>query len=273
MIDYSALNVVGLKEVLQTIASACNKLDVDFFLVGAVARNIWFAKGDKDAGGTRDIDFGIYVTDQETYNQLKMNLINEFKYIQASDNVFGLDTPDGKRIDLLPFGEIAHDGELIMEGRGMTKIRLDGFEEAYLHGSILAEIEKDSYRACSIPGIVILKLIAYDDRPDRRIKDIKDINRICEHYPDIETNMIWEEHSDLYNDKLDHSEVSMIVLGRLMQRIMKENQALSKRVVSIIDKALKYESDILEQMINDSMTQTLDEKAAIFQNIKRGIEE
>lgn len=273
MIEYNALNVDGLKEVLQTIASACNKLDIDFFLVGAVARNIWFAKGDKDAGGTKDIDFGVYVPDKETYNQLKAYLIDKNKYTQARDNVFGLNTPDGKRIDLLPFGEIAHDGELIMEGRGMTRIRLDGFEEAYLNGSILAEIEEESYRACSIAGIVILKLIAYDDRPDRRIKDVKDISRICQHYPDIETDIVWEGYMEVNSDGLKHDDVGMIVLGRQMKKIMKDNQALSERVVGIIDKAMNYESDILDRMRKDLMKETLEEKASIFKNIRRGIVE
>jgi len=273
MISYNALNVDGLKEVLQTIASACNKLDIDFFLVGAVARNIWYAKGDKDAGGTRDIDFGVYVPDQETYKQLKAYLIDENKYTQARDNVFGLDTPDGKRIDLLPFGEIAHDGYLTMEGRGMTSIRLDGFEEVYMNGSILAEIEEDSYRACSIAGIVILKLIAYDDRPDRRIKDIDDISRICQHYPDIETNVIWEDHNELYSDELEHDEVAMIVLGRQMKEIMKDNQALSERIVGIIDKALNEESDVVDRMINDRIKETWEAKASIFKYIRRGIVE
>jgi len=207
MISYNALNVDGLKEVLQTIASACNKLDIDFFLVGAVARNIWYAKGDKDAGGTRDIDFGVYVPDQETYKQLKAYLIDENKYTQARDNVFGLDTPDGKRIDLLPFGEI------------------------------------------------------------------DDISRICQHYPDIETNVIWEDHNELYSDELEHDEVAMIVLGRQMKEIMKDNQALSERIVGIIDKALNEESDVVDRMINDRIKETWEAKASIFKYIRRGIVE
>lgn len=273
MINYDALKVDGLKDVLEAIATACSQLDIDFFLVGAVARNIWYANSNKKIRGTEDIDFGIYVPDQKTYNKLKNHLIQKYDYIQAYDNVFGLNTPDGKRIDLLPFGEIANDGEVIMEGKGMTRIKLDGFEEAYKDGSVKTKIENETYKSCSIPGIVILKLIAYDDRPDRRIKDIKDIVQICVHFPEIEREIIWTEHNDLNNREISHDEISLIVLGRLMKKIMASNAALTQRIIHIIDGALNGDSDIVEHMIVDRMTETLDDKAAILELIKRGITE
>lgn len=273
MISYNALDVEGLKNVLETVATACTSLNIDFFIVGAVARNIWYANSNTELRGTRDIDFGVYISDVATYEQLKAHLINNYKYIQADENAFCLITPDGKGIDLMPFGDIAEDGEVIIEGSGMTTLKLDGFEEAYKEGSIETEIEDKTYKACSIPGIVVLKLIAYDDRPDRRIKDIKDISSIVAHYTDIEENMIWEEHNDLYGGVLEHHEIGIIVLGRMMKKIIKSNQELTERIIHIIDKALAYESDILEHMIDDRMTETLDEKAAILQLIKKGITE
>jgi len=271
MINYNALKVDGLKDVLEAIATACKQLDIDFFLVGAVARNIWYANSSKQLRGTEDIDFGIYVPDQETYKKLKDYLIKNYNYTYANDNAFGLNTPDGKRIDLLPFGEIANGGEVIMEGRGMTRIKLDGFEEAYKDGSVKTIIENETYKSCSIPGIVILKLIAYDDRPDRRIKDIKDIVQICIHFPEIEREIIWTEHNDLNNGDISHDDLSLIVLGRLMKKIMASNEMLTKRIIHIINQAINGDSGILEHMIVDRMTETLDDKAAILKLIKRGI--
>ncbi|HMS67287.1 MAG TPA: nucleotidyl transferase AbiEii/AbiGii toxin family protein [Saprospiraceae bacterium] len=271
MITYNALKVDGLKDVLQNIATACDHLNIDFFVVGAVARNIWYVHGGKESRGTQDIDFGVYVPDHETYDDLKNYLTENFKYTQAQDNIFGLDTPEGKGIDLLPFGEIAENDEVVMEGRGMTKIKLDGFKEAYLNGSINTNIEEEAYKACSIPGIVILKLIAYDDRPDRRTKDIKDISLICKYFPDIETNLIWEEHYDLYEEDRSHDEVGYIVLGREMKKIIKDNNGLFERVYDILNKAINGQSGVLELMINDRIQETLDQKVRILECIKEGL--
>ncbi len=273
MISYNALEVHGLKDVLETVATACTHLNIDFFIVGAVARNIWYANSNTELRGTKDIDFGVYVPDADTYEQLKAHLIENYQYIQAYENAFCLLTPDGKEIDLMPFGEIAEDGEVIIEGSGMTTLRLDGFEEAFKEGSIDTQIEDKVYKACSIPAIVVLKLIAYDDRPNRRVKDIKDITSIVTHYSDIEEDMIWEEHSDLYGEELEHQEIGLIVLGRMMKKIIEKNKELTTRIIHIIDKALAYESDILEYMIIDRMTETLDEKATFLQLIKQGLTE
>lgn len=174
-------------------------------------------------------------------------------------------------IDLMPLSDKAKNGEIILEGSGMTKIRLDGFEEAYKKGSINTQLESEIYRACSIPGIVILKLIAYDDRPDRRIKDIIDITRICKYYPDLETDLIWENHNELYVDDLSHDEVGMIVLGREMNNIISENDELKSRIIQILDKAINRKSAILELMITNNLTETLDEKAIILTRIKQGL--
>ncbi|MGK0314081.1 MAG: CII-binding regulator of phage lambda lysogenization HflD [Saprospiraceae bacterium] len=85
--------------------------------------------------------------------------------------------------------------------------------------------------------------------------------------------MIWEEHCDLYGGELSHDQVGLIVLGRLMNRIMESNAELTERIISILDKAIEGESDILEHMLTDNHIETLDEKAAILELIKQGITE
>jgi len=271
MITYNALEVEGLKDVLETIGTACNHLTIDFFIVGALARNIWYANSNIELRGTEDIDFGVYVSDVKTYEKLKALLIGNYEYIQAQGNAFCLLTPDGKGIDLMPFGEIAKDGEVMIEGSGMTTLKLHGFKEAYKEGSIDTQIEDKVYKSCSIPGIVVLKLIAYDDRPDRRVKDIKDITSICAHYADIESDMIWEEHSDLYGDDKSHNQVGLIVLGRMMRKIIQSNKNLTARIIQILDNAIEGKSNILEHMITDRMEETLDDKAEILKLIKQGL--
>lgn len=272
-IIYDKLAVEGIREVLQQVRQACNELDLDFFLVGAIARNIWFAINEERPSGTKDIDFGIYVPSEVEYNKLRDLLMTKYNYHPSKENAFCLITENGKQVDLLPFGSIEEDGQVMIEGQGLQKINLDGFEEAFLAGSQEVIIGDEKYKSCSIPGVVILKMIAFDDRPERRIKDIKDIHLICKHYPILETNLIWDKHNDLYENDREHDEVAMIVLGREMKEIVGDNNGLKKRILNIIDKALKGETNFLKHMIENPQEETMEQKSRILEYIRRGFSE
>ncbi len=270
-INYDALAVEGLKDVLTKVSTTCRDLNIDFFIVGAIARNIWLASHGENPTGTKDIDFGVYVPSTEKYNELKAALIEKYGYIVNSTNAFCLITPDGKQVDLLPFGEIEEEGQVIIEGTGLTKVNLEGFEEAYYLGATDISIGEENYKACSIPAVLILKMIAFDDRPEERTKDVKDINAICKYYPDIESNYIWEEHCDLYEGDREHAEVAMIALGRQMKTIIGGNTKLFTRIIKIIDEALNLKSKLLLHMIENSGTETLEMKGKLLEYIKKGL--
>ncbi|MEZ5055515.1 MAG: hypothetical protein R2879_00615 [Saprospiraceae bacterium] len=104
--NYDLLKVEGLKTPLQEISEACNILGINFFIVGAIARNIWLAANKENATGTKDLDFGVCVPDEETYNELRNKLIEDYNYQPKKGNAFCLITSEGIQVDLLPFGEI-----------------------------------------------------------------------------------------------------------------------------------------------------------------------
>lgn len=270
-IGYDELAVDGLKKILNQISTLCKRLDIDFFIVGAVARNVWHASHDEIPQGTKDIDFGIYVPTQAKYDALRKALVDEYDYTISTTNAFCLISAEGKQVDLLPFGEIEHDGKVMIDGKGLTSVNLDGFQESYDLGLIEVEIGTEIYKVCSIPAVFILKLIAFDDRPNERVKDAQDMNSICNHYPNLESETIWSHHFDLYDDHLSHQEVAMIVLGREMKKIMSRNTTLSTRIVQIIDKAMFGKSNLMVHMIDDPESETIEMKAHILNKIKQGI--
>jgi len=57
----------------------------------------------------------------------------------------------------------------------------------------------------------------------------------------------------------------------MMKEIIKSNVNLKTRIIQILDNAIEGKSDILEHMIRDRMTETLDEMAELLVLIKRGI--
>lgn len=98
-----------------------------------------------------------------------------------------------------------------------------GFEDNY------------NFNVATLAGIVILKLIAYDDRPEIRSQDIKDIGSIINNFFDLERNAIYEHHIDLLAEDTDRRTTSARVLGRQMQAALNRNKLLKERVLMILN--------------------------------------
>lgn len=87
-----------------------------------------------------------------------------------------------------------------------------------------------------------MKLIAYDDRPEARQKDAKDIGNILLHFFEMYTDMIYVGHLDLFpnEDESDsaaqweYADIGAIVLGREIARIAHDNHALHQRLIRIL---------------------------------------
>ena len=108
------------------------------------------------------------------------------------------------QVDLLPFGEIEGKGAYVsVEGTGRTNVSVPGFKEIYDAGLPQAELEGEHhFKFCTLPGIVLLKLMAYEDRPEIRRDDIKDISKILKHFFDMYSEEIYANHLDLFDQLL-----------------------------------------------------------------------
>lgn len=272
-IFYKALGDTHLKNIINDVQTAATKLGIDFFAVGALARNIWYVSNNENSRGTKDVDFGVYVSNSESYNKLKNMLIKEYSYVSVSTNPFCLISPYEIPLDLLPFGDIEKNGKVMIEGKGLVSINLDGFVETYENGLVTAKIENDLIKFCSIPSVILLKLVAYDDRPNNRPNDPIDIDSILNHYPSIETEMIWGEYSFLYEDDISHEDVGIKVLGYEVSKLISKNEKLTERILDIIDRAIKLESNLAQKMIQDAELETIESKIKSLKILKSGIEE
>lgn len=272
---YDSLGTTNLKEIINDIQKAAEELEFDFFGIGALARNVWYVSNNEQPRGTKDIDFAVYVPNVNIYNQLKNKLIEDYSYVIVPENSFCLISPYGIPLDLLPFGEI--DNEVEIEGKGLVSINLEGFQEAYTEGLVIQEIEGDKIKVCSIPSVVLLKLIAYDDRPENRPNDPIDIDSIISHYPDIEFEAIWtEEYAFLYKNEdnaLSSDEIGVAILGYEISKIIRNNDVLTSRILTILDKAMNLESDLAQRMIQNHDNETIEMKSNILNILRKGIEE
>ena len=269
---HEALGNEHLKQIISDTIAASNELGIDFFGVGALARNIWYVENDRPPRGTQDVDFGVYIPTLDTYLALKSKLIKDYKYVQSEENAFCLISPSGIPVDFLPFGEIKNQDKVLTDGKGLTNIKLDGFEEVYKKGIRTVDLGGQVINICTIPSIVLLKLIAFDDRPEYRAKDPLDISSIMNDFPHIESDLLWDEYSTLYDKDISHEEIGTIVLGSEVGKLIGENETLLSRVLRIIQDGLDLKSRLAESMIIDGKNETVSQKQHLLTLFKEGIE-
>lgn len=239
-INFKELRQENLKDIFAAFERALKELDIDFYLIGALARDTWFAQKGIRALGTKDIDWAVAVSEESQFKKLKEFLIKNEGFTDSSSNEFVLFDKKGQQIDLLPFGAMEIEGNKFVDSTGVARTDITGFQEVYDGAVEDVNFEgKYTFKVSSLPGIVILKLIAFDDRPEIRSKDIQDIGIILNHYFTIETETIYSKHTDLFEEESDLQSLAARVLGREMQPILNQNPLLKARLLSILYKNIE----------------------------------
>lgn len=268
-----------ITEMLSALERGFEKFGIDFYLVGAVARDVWMSGINKIAPRrtTGDIDFAVLINDKGIYEALKDYLIKTEGFQPTKENAFVLLWKDKTEVDLLPFGAIEdEEGKVTVQGTGYTTVHVPGFTEVYEEGLSELELAGDhQFKFCTLPGIVILKLIAWDDRPEARRDDINDISDILNHFFNMYDNEIWDNHSDLFADEnaeLNH--IAARVMGREMAKIANRNEKLFNRIDGILkantgDLANSQMAAIMVEFYQN----TVEDNVTLLQKLKQGFTE
>jgi predicted nucleotidyltransferase len=266
----------GLDEMLQALERGLEKFQIDYYLVGAVSRDVWMSGIHKlkPRRTTGDIDFAIFINDKGAYEKLKDYLVKEEGFNSYHENAFVLIWKDGFQVDLLPFGAIEDENRKVtVLGTGYTSVHVDGFKEVYEEG--LPEVNlagKHQFKFCTLPGIVLLKLIAWDDRPEARRDDILDISELLDNFFDMYQDKIWEEHNDLFKDEdgeLIH--VAAVVIGREIRKIALRNDKLFQRIANLLKRnSGNPESSPMGVIMSKYFDNTIEESVQLIRKMESG---
>jgi predicted nucleotidyltransferase len=265
-----------ISEMLTALEDGLNTYGIDFYLVGAVARDVWMTAihDIPPSRITGDIDFAVFINDKNTYAALREYLIEAKGFIPYKGNGFVLKWKNIIQIDLMPFGEIeAKPSDIMVEGTGLTSLNMPGFKEIYDSGLPEAELEeKHRFKFCTLPGIVLLKLLAFQERPEIRRDDIKDISKILKHFFDMYADEIYEKHNDLFGGQDINLEwIAARVLGRDMGKIAKLNEDLYLRIKKILKKnTLDIHSSDIAKIMAEFFQNTIEANVKLLEQIKIG---
>lgn len=262
--------------MLDVLEEVFRELDIDFYIIGAFAREYWYRRGDKRIRQTKDIDFAVLVPNKERYESVRERL-REHRFADTRENAFVMISPEGVQVDLLPFGDIAIDDNVKLSGEGMTSIQVDGFIEVYNEG--VTEIQMDTghtFKAATLPAITLLKMIAYDDRPEKRQKDARDIACIIQHFFDLQADHIYEYHNNLFleeDPERELQDIAATVIGREIKKMCLKNQILKNRLTSILSQHIEkgQASFFVQEMVAET-GKTVKEMVKWLKNVYNGLE-
>ena len=237
-------------EILSVITDVSKKLNIAFFVIGATARDIIleYVYNIRSYRITNDIDFGINVRTWADFYLLVNELLNKGFYKLNGTHKFGYKGLPG--IDIIPFGVIASDISSIKwpdeNGREMSVL---GYNEAF-QDTELVKINNEPeliVNVISSYGLVLLKLISWNETFPDREKDAQDISVIIQNYLSLGNNeRLFSDHGDIVEDYFDYEFAGARLLGRDISKIGE------KRIIDEILSILNTRSDrLIYDMMKD----------------------
>jgi len=213
------------------IDKAVRELVIPYVVVGASARDLilHYGYGARVTRATADIDFAIQVPDWETFEALRLKLI-EYDFN-------GTKTPhrliyEEMFIDLVPFGEVQDEkAKIAWPPKGDVVMNVLGFHEAIENAAnvIIQDNPKIQIPVVTPSGLSLLKIICWLDRdPDLRNKDAKDFLYLLKSYEEIPeiSKGIYEYPDMMESYGWDITLAASWLLGKHAGAIARENTSM-----------------------------------------------
>lgn len=272
-IPFNKIRFANLEEILKILNEALSQLGIDFYLIGAIARDIQLSGKHNIVAprATRDIDIAILVHDQDSYDQLVRNLQVKFGFTDT-DQPYRYKYKDGTLVDILPFGQIESEERTVtLQGRKVEKLSVIGFQENHRYTE---EVEFDDgfkVNVSSLAGICVLKFFAWGDKPNIRERDIGDINFILSKYNDIHIDEIFDKQSDILGLDWD-SRIPARLLGRHMAIILNEDHETKETLLALLNDNIT-QTGRLPELFTRLNKRTIEENISIIKQIITGVNE
>src|SRR5687767_14294463 len=108
------------KELFDALEEAFQATGTDFYVIGAMARDVWYAKGNRTSRMTYDTDFAVMVGSIKEFEAIKEYLRKNANFVDTKGNSFVMLSPGGHQVDILPFGGIEIDEAITIAGDGLS---------------------------------------------------------------------------------------------------------------------------------------------------------
>jgi len=270
LIDISGKIDSSYISTIKEIKKVTDSLNISFFIVGALARDIimeYFYEI-KTPRITMDIDLGIKVSSWNRFEKLINTLekSRNFKKLKEKHRILY----NNIIIDIVPFGGISGKNErIIWPPENEVTMSVRGFNEVYNYSTLvrLQNNPKLEVKISTLPGLAILKLFAWRDNFPNRSKDAEDLLFIMKNYENagIFEKLYESELQLLESEDFDNQVAGIVLLGKEMSKIC-TNQT-SEFLRKIIDEETSKNSNF--NLIRDMTLSKKDDFNRILYLLKK----
>lgn len=241
-----------LVELLRKLTDSFNKMDREFYVIGATARDIIIRQllDTESRRRTRDLDIAIAIPDWNTFEQVKQNLIADgFEKSMDMQQRFYYGEYE---LDIVPYGVVAkEDGNIYWPPEEEIAMSVRGFDEV-LSEAITVGIDGDfKVKIASLHGLFLLKFNAWLDRNAKTSKDAEDMSFIFSNY--FLANFERRIHQEVYDwESFDDYVVGGYWLAYDIVALLNKEQLCYYKEIIEGELAKEEESRLLNQMIENS---------------------
>ena len=184
-IKKEALQNELLVETLQALSECYAALGEEVYVVGAAARDIAMRllNVSDTPRRTLDLDVAVALDDWSQYEHLTQLLLrNHFVKAPERQRFYYVGPQEKNRyeVDIVPFGEVEHDGMIAWPPEGSPVMSVRCFSEVMNHADKVTVEEDFSFRLASLSGQFLLKLDTWSDRHFNTRKDASDMAYILQ---------------------------------------------------------------------------------------------
>ena len=241
-----------LIELLRKLTDSFGRMDREFYVIGATARDI-IVQQLLDTASTRrtkDLDIAIAIPDWDAFEQIKERLVADgFK---KSNDMYQRFYYGAYEVDIVPYGVVAkEDDNIYWPPEEVVAMSVKGFDEVLSEAITVSIDDEFKVKIASLHGLFLLKLNAWLDRNAKTSKDAEDMSFILSNY--FMANLDREIHQEVYDwENFDEYIVGGYWLAHDLVTLLNVNQLNHYKEVIEGELAKEEESRLINQMIENS---------------------
>jgi predicted nucleotidyltransferase len=173
MLELTAAQIADLR----TLRGHCVALGADLVIIGAIAYQVHFPGELRHTG---DIDFAVAL-DLNEFAELERRLQAD-GWIRFANREHRWRSAQGTMMDLLPAGPKLRQAKQVTWPISQFTMSLVGFEHVFSSAQPVEFSPDLTLKVISSTALMLLKIVAFMDDPQRRVKDLDDIRGLLTRY-------------------------------------------------------------------------------------------